>query len=508
MDVIGNEESKFNKEKSMKMIKIIVAILVLLFLLVMGIAFAIYYTKSKEFKVIIDGSKNNKIASDAFVIDGGKVYVSIKDVAEYFGDYKYNNGGYKEYSEDKTSCYLQNDYETVTYSLNSTTIYKTILTENSSTSNTNSSSTSTTKTTASDINYEYFTIDEPVKMINNKLYTTEEGISVGCNVYINYDKTKNSMQIYTLSKLTSLYTNRIPEAAIADDKALFSNKKALLYDLVVVKDEKGKYGVNNTNNEEIIGKKYTYIKFIESAQEFIVKTDEGKMGIISKDGTTKIKPDYDEIKQIDKDKGLYLVSNNSKYGVINKNGKLVIYLEYTKIGVDPTQFTSDNIKNSYILYDNCIPVEKGEKWGLMDKNGNTLIEPQYDSLGCVVGTSTNKTANNILLIPEYEGIIVCKDKLYGVINSSGKELIPPATTNIYSITSSGMNSYYLTYNKETMDVIDYLENTLGLKPVKDNNGKTTTSTNTNTELTNSISNTTNQKNKVIEADNVVNNEVQ
>lgn len=497
MDELENEE-KFNKEKSMKIIKILIIILVLLFLLIIGIGFAVYYMKSKEFKVIIDGVQNSKIAEDAFVIDGNQIYVSIKDIAPFLGNYQYNNGEYKQYSEDKTSCYLQNDYEAVTYSLNSSTIYKTVLSEE--TVNTTSKSKTSTDT---DTNYEYFTLDAPVKMINNKLYTTTDGISKGCNIYITYNSQANRVEIYTLSKLVSLYTNKISDSAIADEKALFSNKKAILYDLVVVKDEKGEYGVKNTTGTEIIGKKYSYIKFLESAQEFIVKTDEGKMGIISKDGTTKIKPDYDEIKQIDKDKGLYLVSNNSKYGVINKNGKLVIYLEFEKIGIDPTQFTSDNIKNNYLLYDNCIPVEKGEKWGLMDKNGNTIIEPQYDSLGCVVGTSASKTANNILLIPEYEGIIVCKDKLYGIINSSGKELIPPATTNIYSITSSGENSYYLTYNKQTLNVIDYLKNTLGLQPVTENKG-TTNNQNTNKE-TNTVTENTTTTNQLIE--NVVNNQV-
>lgn len=473
MDIL-DEEQVSKKNKGKKIIKILIIIIILLFLATIGILYAMYYLKSKEFKVIVDGVQNSKLTSDDFIFDGDTIYVSIKDVAPYLGNYTYKKGGYKEYSEDTTKCYVESNNEVASYTSESSTIYKTILSEGS-----DNAVTST---------YEYYTIDEPVKIVNNKLYTTLDGISIGCNSMLSYDSKSNTVKIYTLSYLTSYYTNKISGAAINDEKALFSNKKASLYNLIVVKDDKGNYGVNNINNEEVIGKKYSYVKFLESSQEFIVKTSEGKMGIISKDGTTKIKPEYSDIMQIDKDLGLYLVSNNNKYGVINENGKVIIYLEYEAIGIDTTQFSSDNIRNKYLLYDNCIPVERGELWGLMDKNGNTLIEPQYDSLGCVIGSSTSKTANNLLLIPEYEGIIVCKNKLYGLVNSFGKELIPVAVSSMYSITTSGKNSYYLIYNKQTLDVLKYLKDTLGLDPVDKTTNDTTNNTVNNTVISNSETN--------------------
>ena len=54
------------------------------------------------------------------------------------------------------------------------------------------------------------------------------------------------------------------------------------------------------SNEEIIGKKYTKIEFVESTKEFIVTTEENKVGIITADGRTKVNPQYDALKQIDK----------------------------------------------------------------------------------------------------------------------------------------------------------------------------------------------------------------
>ena len=91
------------------------------------------------------------------------------------------------------------------------------------------------------------------------------------------------------------YTNEIEEAAISEDSN-FANQKALLYDMIVVKNTANKYGVNNLKNESIIGEKYREITFVEYSQEFIVKTDEGKVGIITKDGKTKINPDYSSMR--------------------------------------------------------------------------------------------------------------------------------------------------------------------------------------------------------------------
>ncbi len=465
MNVIGTPESTFEKEKSMKIIKIIIIMLVLLLIISIGIVIGIYYLQSKEFKVSIDGKNRSNIGEDVFVIQDGKVYVSIKDIAQYLNYTAYNGGygGNDKYSENTTSCYLQNTNETVTYSLNSTSIYKSIISEKTSENSSQNANINSLAVANSD--FEYFTLSEPVKMINSKLYTTLEGIATGCNVYANYNEKNNAVVIYTLPTIISSYANTIQDMAIADEDAIFSNKKAILYDLVVVKNENNKYGVVGTDGQEILGKKYAYIKFTEATQEFIVLTDEGKVGIISKDGTTRIKPDYDEIKLIDKESELYLVSNNKKYGVINRNDKKIIYLEYDAIGIDSTKFESDNIKNQYILYDNCIPVQKGGKWGLMDKNGATICDLQFDEIGCIVGTSNSKMANNLLLIPEYEGIVVGKDKLYGLINSSGQTLIPIAVSDMYSITNANEETYYLTYEKNTMNVIDYLRDTLKIEPV-------------------------------------------
>lgn len=446
MNLYENNELEQEKIRSKKLIKIIIIILIIMLILSAVTLGAIYYLKNKELKVYIDG-KLVTVESDLFIFEGEDIYISIKDISQRLG-YSANNGEYKNpYSEDTTKCYLDNNYETVSYILNSNSIYK-VLTGNTNISN---------------IDYEYFTIDKPVTLINNKLYTSVEGISKGCNVSFIYTKSNNTIKIYTLEYLTNYYSKKITESAI-DNNTSYTNKKTILYNMIIVKNAAGKYGVNNLKNEMIIGEKYKSITFVESSQEFIVQTDDGKFGIITKDAETKIEPGYDSIKQIDKENGLYMVSSGGKYGVINDNGKIVIHLEYEAIGIDQKQFQNDDIDNPYLLYGKCIPVKRAGKWGILDKNENIILPITYDGLGCQISGSTNSVANSLILIPEYEAFVVCRDKLYGLYNSSGEELIQTLVTNMYSITTAGEKIYYLTYQGNTINIIEYLKQ-WGIEPV-------------------------------------------
>lgn len=451
MEIIGtNIEEKQRKNK--KIMQIIVILIVLLLIISIGLFFAIYYLKAQQFKFYTDGKivSNSAISNDLFVYENDKVYVSLKDIAEIIG-YKYYNGGYKQYTEDTSKCYLECQNEVVTFEKDSDKIYK---------------------TPTSEVDYTYFTLDEPVKRINGKLYITSKGLGNACNLQMGYDKEANKMVIYTLPYLTNYYMTQYSNAAIENN---FNNQKALLYGLLVVQNIENtessynnrdiRYGVHNLDNEEIVGKKYTNIEFIEGTEEFIVKTTEDKVGIITSDGTTKVSPQYDALKQIDKDLNLYMATNNGKSGVIEKYGKILIYLEYEQIGIDITKFPTNDIKNKYILFDNAIPVKQNGKWGLYDITGNLILPIEFINLGCISKTSSDRTLNNILVIPEVEGIVVCKQfeieskklEYYGIYSSTGKELVPVALETVYSITASGKEEYTMLNNGNSYDVIKYIK---------------------------------------------------
>lgn len=289
-------QDQANAKKWMKIVGIILG---LLLVAAIGLICLMYYIQTTELKITVDGKSNTKL-KNVFIFEGDQIYIPIRVFASYVG-YESYSGDYKQYEEDTTKCYVQSQNEVASFSLGSNKIYKTLLDNNNN-------------------DYEYFEINEPVKIIQNQLCTTIEGAQIAFNISMGYNKEHNQITVYTLPYLVAHYTALSQNSGIADKDADFSNQKALLYNMLVVKNANGNYGVQSLNGQEILGTKYAKVKFIESTKEFIVTTLENKMGIMSYNATTKISPEYDNIKQIDKDNGLYLVTKN-------KNKVLLILME-------------------------------------------------------------------------------------------------------------------------------------------------------------------------------------
>ena len=437
MNLIENEEAIKKRKKA----KIIMAIIIVLIVILLAVSVFLLYMISEvqrsTLKLNVD-NKSTSFAEDLFVFEDDKLYVAIKDFGQLMGYTPYN-GDYKNrrYSETTTECYISTPNEIASYSLNSNTMYK--------------------KASIND-DYEYFDLEEPVKLINDKLYVIKDGIEIGTNCIIQYNASNNQISVISLDYLVSYYANKFNNAVVINEDANFNNKKALRYDLVVFQNTDGLYGVYNSDGTEIIGPKYTNIIFKEDSQEFTVTTEENKMGILSTDGTTKIEPNYDEIKQISKDLNYYLVSNNKKYGVINHNGNIVIYLEYDKIGIDESRFNSNGIDNAYILFGKCIPVFQNNKWGIYDIDGKVVLPLEYDSIGCLVGSQNNNiSSNNVVVIPQYEGIVVGQGEQYGIYSSDGERYVPVRLDSVYSQTINGEEKYYMNVTlptEENGEIVD------------------------------------------------------
>ena len=470
MEIIGTNQQKDDKKTKKIMIFITIAI-IMLFIISIILFITIYYLQDQLFKFQIDGKKTSLPTEDLFLYEGDTVYVSIRDIAPLIG-YKYYNGGYKEYSEDTNKCYLEGTNEICIFERNESIIYKTPITQ---------------------IDYEYFEIDNPIKRINNKLYITSEGLSLACNIKFYDEREDNRITIYTLPYYANYYIQNNIYAGISGN---FKNQKALMYNLLVTQDipnsnsknTQTHYGISTLEGKEIVGTKYTSIEFIESTQEFIVTTTENKVGIITNDGETKVQPQYDSLRQIDKDLNLYLATNNNKKGVLEKNGKILIYLEYDEIGVNTIPFQTNNIKNPYLIYNNVIPVKQNGKWGMYDKKGNLIVPIEYDGLGCIV---SNNTSNNILTIPSVKGIVIAKEyeledrrKIirYGIVNNLGATILPAALESVYSTISNGREEYSIIYNGATNEAIKFIkQHGTNLEETANNN-----EINTNTEIMNEI----------------------
>ena len=409
MDLTGIRNMKSsNEEKIKKTLKTTIVILSVISILIIILIGLLYVQKKKALKIFIDGADNTKIMDSKIVFEGDKIYIPIKTFAKQVG-YEVFDGEYKQsYIEDKNKCYIKNKDEVTSYVLDSNQIYKKIITTN------------------------------------------------GCNVAISYNKENNKIDIYTLSKLVTSYTAQGTKfektsALVGEEDVNYSNQKAILYGMMVVKNDEKKFGVCDLKGQTIIGTKYKSIKFIESLKSFIVKTDDNKVGIITYAATPIIPPEYDNIEQINNQ--LYLVAINKKFGIINKEGKTIVYSEYDQIGVDATKYPS--IDNQYIMLDKYIPVMKDKKWGMYNTDGQEVLGLEYDEIGCT--EKYKSIADPVVVIPKYELIVAKKNNAYGLVDGTGKTKIQFALKNVYSVLSAGVNKYYMVYEGKEINIEDYLE---------------------------------------------------
>ena len=445
---------------SKKTATIIGALIVITFiiLLVIIVAIASVQTESK-LSLLVNGNAVN-YAADTFIIsEDGKIYVSIKDIAPLVG-YSAHNGEYKIDVEDPSKNFVEaiDGTESASFYLNSKIISKVKPRTNN--------------------DYENVTIQDPIIEINEKLYTTSEGFTVGFNSLFEYSAERNAIGITTLPALVEAYSARLAEfqyVSMSDD---FNNQKALIYGMIVASNESGNYGVITTSGSEIIGPRYSKIQFIESSGEFIVTNSNNYVGIAYSTGKNKISVSYDEIKVIDSVLGLYLVKKDDKYGVIDSMENIIVHTECDQIGINTSEFITDNIKNQYILYDKIIPVKINGKWRLLDTSGQRLSNDDYDSLGFTGNDAVKKVVNNTLLLGDSETIVVSRDNKYGGIDVKGNELIQVRYDAIYSVTSEGVTTYNILYNDveyDALELINKMKEVLGY--AKTNNDQSKEQTN-------------------------------
>ena len=476
------ESFQQKEEKKKKRTKgIVLGAIIFIILVIIAISCYLFYVQSTTMRLILDGQSNESLKQIILWKDGN-MYFPIKDVASYLG-YSSYNGEYSQRSEEQSKCYVQSENEVANFSLNSKTIYKLDLT-----------------TTGND--YETVEVEEAIFAEGGVLYASPEAIQKAFNVSIQYDQNTNRIYIYTLPYLVQSYLPKVLDYGYTEISDVLANQKAILQNmLVVAKEDNSIYGVIDINGNTILEAKYDDITYLPEIGDFIVEAN-GKVGILGSKGESKVQIMYDSIQLMDSDVGLYVASNNNKYGVIDLRGNIKIYIENDEVGMDITPFSQNNIKNKYILAGNLIPVKKGELWALYDKNGNQLVDFEYDSFGYIA--KTNRDALSLLVIPDYEVLVACKDEKYILLNSIGEKLFnAPIADDIYMTISGGQIHYYITVNNQTMDAEQYLDNIGVRKQGEGGNNTNNALTNannqnsnqTNTQNTNSIQNNNEQGNQ-------------
>ena len=435
MNLIDESIDYKKKDNSKKIARIILIFIALIIIAIISVLGALMYIKNKELKLYIDGNVNDKVKNMMEVDDDGTVYFPVKDIASYLG-YQSYNGEYTDKSEDASKCYVQNDNEIANFVLNSNKIYKLVLKN-------------------SDGNYNYYYANKPVKAINGKLYISSDALANAFNLSFTYDTDSNRVYIYTMPYLIESYSAKVLDYGYDSISDNFINQKAVLNSMLVVTKNQGKsYAVIDLKGNAIIEAKYDNIEYLENTGDFLV-TSNNKVGIISSKRETKVQLLYDSLELVDSDSGLFIAKKDNKYGIIDSKGNIKVYIEYDEIGIDNTKFEKNNIKNKYLLDNGMIPAKKDKYWGAFDKNGKTVLNFEYDSFGYTA--TSNREAINLLIIPDYNLMVVCQNKKYALVSSTGDMVIRPVLDDVYMTISSGKKYYYMNVSDRKIDIIEFLD---------------------------------------------------
>ena len=489
-DLYREEIEKNTRHRRSVMISIILCAFLILFLVILiGI---LKYQDSITEKLFIN-EKQVSLTNGFYKVvpvekDDEKsdvTYIRIKDMATLLG-YTYSKGEYNKFNEDEKSCYLQNDYEIFSLSSESDQFKKYI-------EMTGEQSIADLKVTMeNDSGYnETFKLNYPIQFIDGDLYVSLYDITDMLNVRVDWQEYR--FNFYSLEYMVSYAKAAMGKAGISQMSGYYENLRTVLYNYVVVgngaeNSESGLFGIVDFSGKEIVGMKYSNIKFAQNAKEFYVTTSNSTMGILNSDGSTKIAPtEFQEISLLDDNAQLYLVEKDGEYGVINKNGKIIIHAENDKIGFDASKFDLVDIENSSLLFGKCIPVEKDNKYGFYNTDGELILGINYSALGYLSTSSKTTSGNeeNVLVIPSsvgINGIVISQNDLYGIFDANTESIILPCSySKIYAITKSGVTTYYVELGDEKYELSEFLKEN-GLNNV-DENGKYIDSSNSEEDNT-------------------------
>lgn len=170
--------------------------------------------------------------------------------------------------------------------------------------------------------------------------------------------------------------------------------------------ENGKYGTINKKTNKI-GLPAIYDNFTFMGGGWVMIRLGGKYGMAMDDGKVILSPKYESITPMTANGRFnfqcFFVRDNGKYGLVSSSGAEIIPIKYDKLqniyGVDPNnsllKFSLDN------------------KWGIITKNGKMLTQPLYNELMNIRPNLIKTT------------IGASYPRLYGLIDTTGKEILPP-----------------------------------------------------------------------------------
>lgn len=290
----------------------------------------------------------------------------------------------------------------------------------------------------------------------------------------------DSLKINEVPYLSNLYfqdglapiTNNLNYFGLIDTKGntiiepQYSTIEVINRDLILV-HLNGTYYFINQKNEKKLNQEFQYIEIIDKEQNIFIAKNEENYGVINEKGDTLLDFQYDNIIVINNKKNTnYLIfasNNQTKETYILKNNTLTKLEKcdnlLTELYSDDFIYYTDTtgkyyiynikedqlitLKNHYIAlgpYNNglALAVNKEIKVGFIDENEQVIIPYQYN-----LELSSN--------FDEYGYAVVGENNYVGVIDTTGKEIIP---TSYFSINTLTKENFLVTDEKEKTYIIN------------------------------------------------------
>jgi len=184
------------------------------------------------------------------------------------------------------------------------------------------------------------------------------------------------------------------------------------------KDDNGRWGYKNQNDEVVITPQFMEVAFSFKEGMAAVRNFQMKWGFIDVKGKQVIDFLYDEVSLNGFQNGYAFVGkrdpNNrisTKWGAVDKQGKVIIPFEFDKADDFSEGLAWVNVGGAVDPQDFYF---KGGKWALIDSQNKTIIPPKYDN--------TYKFSEGLSAVCIGGGFLGLGGK-WGFVDKTGKEVI-------------------------------------------------------------------------------------
>lgn len=181
-----------------------------------------------------------------------------------------------------------------------------------------------------------------------------------------------------------------------------------------------------------------------ASKDYFTVLKDNKWGVIDELGNIVITPSYAEMIIIpDSKKDVFLCTydidydNNTYQTKVLNSKNQEIFTDYEQV-----EAVQNIDKNNNLWYEaNVLKVEKNEKYGIIDLSGKELLPCEYDSITALEGVKNS--------------LKISKEGKYGVANTEGKVIVTPEYADVQGMGTDNKEGFIVKSKDEKYGVVDF-----------------------------------------------------